>query len=27
LVYTCDWNCNVTTVMDMHNVSHKYLRD
>ena len=27
LEYTCDWNCDVTTVMDMHNVSHKYLRD
>ena len=22
-VYTCDWNCDVTTVMDVHNVSQK----
>jgi hypothetical protein len=31
LLYTCDWNCDVTTVVDtgMHNVSQKYryLRD
>ena len=27
LEYTCVWDCDVTTVMDMHNVSHKYLRD
>ena len=24
---TCDWNCGVTAVVDMNNVSHKYLRD
>ena len=23
LDYTCNWNCDVTTVMDMHNVSQK----
>lgn len=27
LVYTCDWKCDVTTVVNMHNVSQKYLRD
>ena len=27
LLSTCVWNCNVTTVVDMHNVSQKYLRD
>ena len=27
LRYTCDWNCDVTTVMNVHNESQKYLRD
>ena len=27
LKYTCVWDCDDTTVVDMHNVSQKYLRD
>ena len=27
LVYTCDWNCDDKMVVDVHNVTQKYLRD